>query len=225
MITPPPDAATGCDVSDPSIRLCLTFDGDPLVKDRSGADHTAVDDVGVSPVQGVAGGAIALTATSRLRFADSPDFDVSDLTFDFWMSGQSAPADGVPGWLLDNPLQYGASYQSDQTVRCAIGSRQVVNGQVKAPPGTWHHIACAYANADRLIRVYVDGNLVACASAPPPPTSGGDGPAIGATYNTTASFRENFMGRLDSIHLYARELAPDEICKAAGRTGCTRTCP
>lgn len=56
------------------------------------------------------------------------------------------------------------------------------------------------------------------------PRGGVDGLAIGADYSATTGYSGNFIGSLDSMHLYGSELSPDQICKAAGRSGCASIC-
>ena len=48
--------------------------------------------------------------------------------------------------------------------------------------------------------------------------------AIGANYGG-GTYRENFSGRLDTMHLYASALTDSEICEAAGKSGCNNSYP
>jgi hypothetical protein len=218
----------GCDTSDPSLRLCLTFDQTPMkVTDLiNPVAHTVADDFGVTQVLGLASGAAQLAPASRIRFTEHPDFDVAELTVDLWI----APAALVAKqhyWLLDNNTQYFAIYEGDGSVRCGIGTQTSVSSRarfVPTIPASWHHVACTYA-ASREVRVYVDGDLSGCTTGPSAiPQSGTDGVAIGANYGS-GSFHENFVGGLDAVHIYGRAMQATEVCSAAHRTGCDNQCP
>lgn len=232
-------AGAQCDASDAQLRLCVSFGVDPMMQDLV-AGHAVVDAFGVAPLTAVlpiasilTGTAGSFSAASRMRFAESPDFDVSELTVDLWMSPQSTPGNGARYWMLDNNSQYYASFEHNNTVRCGVGGTSV-NSQGAIAPGTWHHVACTYGVADRTLRVYVDGNVSGCVQVPGGiPQNGKDGLAIGANYappppnppSPPGGYTENFLGGLDALHLFARALTPDEICQASGHTQCNTKCP
>jgi len=222
-----PGSATGCDVSDASLRLCLTFDQTPMkvVDLVNPATHVLADDSGVTQILRLASGAAQLGPASRIRFAEHPDFDVAELTVDMWI----APAALAPDkhyWMLDNNTQYYAVYDGDGSVRCGLGGATSISSRAKfmpTTPATWHHVACTYAG-DHELRVYVDGDLSGCTMGGSAiPETGTDGVAIGANFGT-GGFKENFVGGLDGVHLYAKALTSDEICHAAHRSGCSSQC-
>ncbi len=221
-----------CDVSDPGLRLCVSFGTHPMAQDLVTSAHQIVEATGVEPLANitlpilgrVVNTAGTFTASSQLRFKENPDFDVDDLTIDLWMSPQGKPAQDSAYWILDNNTEYYAAYDGDTTVRCGVAGTSV-NSRAMLAPGSWHHVACTYGKADRLLRVYVDGDLGGCQMASAIPHNGMDGVAIGANYAAKNGFQQNFLGNLGDLHLYGTELAPDQICRAAGRTGCNFVCP
>jgi hypothetical protein len=218
------DAASACDVSDPALRLCLTFDGDPLVRDLSSRPHMLAENIGVTSVIGPFGGrAAALNAASRIRFADSTDFDVTDLTIEMWFLPSSPQAKDHT--LLDSFGQYSMEYNDRGELGCGIGNSGVLV-PVTLTSG-WHHVACRYRVADmetEKMRVYLDGNLIDCSGLGSGiPSTGTDGVAIGATYSS-GTYGGNYVGSIDSVHLYARALTDAEICSAAHRTNCKTSC-
>jgi hypothetical protein len=218
-----PAGNTGsCDATGATLRLCVSFGDHPI--DLLAPPHTIAEATGILPIQGVINGIAGVFDNgSHLRFAESPDFDVHDLTLDVWMSAASRPPDGKRAWIVDNNTQYFASYEDDGSVRCGIGSTAVTS---KASVSTkhWHHIACTYSASDQALRVYVDGDVAGCANVNPIPQGGTDGIAIGANYGA-GGFKENYLGQLDMLHLYASALSASEVCSAAGRTGCDDRCP
>jgi hypothetical protein len=228
-----PGAASGkCDVTDPNLRLCVSFGTSPMAQDLVTPLHeVAPGSTGVVafanlalPILGLVvntGGTFA--AGSQLRFKESPDFDVDNLTLDLWMLPQSTPAQSSSYYLLDNNTEYSATYDSGG-VHCMVAGTTVDSRPITT--SGWHHVACTYGKADRLLRVYVDGELSGCEMASAIPHGGMDGVAIGANYAGKSGFQQNFIGKLGNVHLYGTELAPDQICRAAGRTGgCNPVCP
>lgn len=221
-----PGATTGCDASDPSLRLCLTFDQTPMkVVDLANPAHLLTDASGVTQILRLASGAAQFDPASRIRFAEHPDFDVAELTVDLWIA-PAALASDKHYWMLDNNTQYYAVYDGDGSVRCGIGGATSINSRAKfvpTLPATWHHVACTYAG-DRELRVYVDGDLSGCTMGGGAiPTTGIDGVAIGANFGA-GGFKENFIGGIDGVHVYARALTGDEICHVANRSRCSSQC-
>lgn len=225
-------AASGkCDATDPGLRLCVSFGTSPMAQDLVTPLHeVAPGSTGVVafadlalPVPGLlvhTGGTFA--AGSQLRFKESPDFDVDNLTIDLWMLPQSSPASDTY-YLLDNNTEYSVTYDGD-TVHCTVAGTTVDSRLIMT--SGWHHVACTYGKAARQLRVYVDGDLSGCDMASAIPHGGMDGVAIGANYSAKGGFQQNFIGKLGNLHLYGTELPPDQICRAAGRSsGCNSVCP
>jgi hypothetical protein len=224
-------SASQCDASNPSPLLCVAFGGAPVVQDLVAPAHELLEHAGILPLANIAlpitGFVVKAAATfsrsSQVRFKERPDLDVDDLTIDLWMSPQGGPAQNG-SWMLDNNTEYYAAYDDDRTVRCGVGGTSV-NSRATVDPGAWHHVACTYGKVDRLLRVYVDGDLGGCQTASAIPHGAKDGVAIGAAFDPKNGFQQNFAGSLGHVHVYGAELAPDQICRAAGRTGCSISCP
>lgn len=211
-----------CDVTGATLRLCVSFGQNPV--DLLDPPHALVDATGIRPITGILNTiAGAFDTSSHLRFAESQDFDVQDLTLDVWMSADARPGGGKHEWIADNNMQYFASYEDDGSVRCGIGNTAVTSKTV-VPTKSWHHVACTYAAQGQELRVYVDGDLAGCVDANPIPQGGHDGLAIGANYGA-GGYRENFVGQLDMLHLRASALPASDICSAANRSGCNSQCP
>jgi hypothetical protein len=224
-----------CDASNPAPLLCVSFGTNPLVQDLVAPAHELLEHTGILPLANIAlpiTGFVVKTAgafgvSSKLRFKERPDLDVNDLTIDLWMAPDGGLVSSDPSWLLDNNGEYYAAYNDDGTVRCGVAGTSV-DSRAMVAAGTWHHVACAYAASDRMLRVYVDGDLSGCQTASAIPHGAKDGVAIGAHYDPKAplqqTFQHNFVGSLGNLHVYGTELTPDQICRAAGRTGCSNSC-
>lgn len=224
------DAGTGvasgqCDLQDAKLRLCLSFDQTAaMVQDLVTPPHVLMDHIGVSSILGLLSTPTArFDSASRIRFAESNDLDVSDLTIEMWIKPDPLQS-SQHYWMLDNNTQYYAVLDGDGSVRCGIGGSTSISSQAHITGASWHHIACSFTSSDRVLRVHVDGDVSGCTtSGGQIPTTGLDGLAIGANYGA-GSFTENFVGGIDGVHVYARALRADEICKAANRTGCNTQC-
>jgi hypothetical protein len=216
-----PGPVAQCDVSDPTLRLCLTFDHNPMVQDLSSAAHVLAEPVfSVTSFVVQTNPVAILDNQSHIRFADAPDFDVDELTVDLWMA-PGRIQNRASFWMFDNETQYFASYEDDGRVRCGIGS--TIATSTNGIGSGWRHIACRYDKTAQQLRVYVDGSVAGCAQVPGIPTAGTDGFTIGAQHDASG-YHNHFEGALDAIHLYARPLTSAEICSAAHRTGCNPSC-
>lgn len=216
--------APTCDVHVASLALCLTFDGH-VVQDALAHPHPVAVASGIGSILRILSNsdAIKLDATSRIRFDESADFDVKDLTADMWIDPDHA-AQTTRFTILDNHQQYTVSYETDQHVQCSITGGNPVRSQNPLGPG-WHHVACRYDAGKRDLRVYVDGDVAGCGQGPGAiPTDGGAGLAIGASFDGT-NYQNSFIGSLDNVHLYASSMTEDQICTDAGQQGCVKTCP
>jgi hypothetical protein len=203
---------------DSSLRLCLTFDHDPMVQDDSDPPHLVLDAKDVTRFDHASSPAVSLAASSQVHLADASDLDVGALTIDMWIAPAASPAN-AHNWLLDNNTQYFLTYEMGGQVRCGIGSKVVTSGAAIMDTA-WHHVACTYDGAHEL-HVYVDGDRSGCVNySSAIPTSGTDGIAIGANYGAGNSFTENYVGGIDAVHVYARAMSDSEICTAAGQHNC-----
>jgi len=211
-----------CDVTGATLRLCVSFGQNPI--DLLDPAHALIEATGIQPIQGILNTvAGAFDGGSHLRFAESPDFDVQDLTLEFWMAPSARPPKDKRNWIVDNNTQYFATYEDDGSVRCGIGA-STASSRTSVSTNSWHHVACTFSASAQQLRVYVDGNLSSCDSVNSIPQGGNDGVAIGANFGA-GGYKENYVGRLDALHLYASALSASDICSAANRSGCNAQCP
>ncbi len=212
---------TACDRNDPSLRLCVDFDG--AIADRS-ATAAAVAASQVTPMERGDDPAIALSETSTMHVRESDALDIQGgLALDMWIQPAGRPPTGEGFWILDNNTQYAASFRDTGAVRCVVAG-QVVNSAPVPDDGEFHHVACTYDGAK--LKVFVDGDVSKCLDLVAEiPTTGIDGLAIGANLSGTDEapvFNEPFVGGIDDVRVWARSAL--DVCAAAGRTGCRTSC-
>lgn len=231
--TPP----RSCTTTDPSLRLCIDFDDTTnLASDASAFAHP-VDGENLVPMQrakeGAVEGAVQLEADSYLWVAETADLDIPDaLTVSMWIKADVGilPLSATSGrWLFDNNTQYYASVRFAGQIRCGSGTVTVTSPPIIAD-GRWYHVACTYEEEE--LRVYLDGDVAACeeTSERSLPTGGEVGLAIGANVagggpGGGPKFTEQFVGGIDNVQVFARELSASEVCAAAGKGACESACP
>jgi hypothetical protein len=217
---PAPEGRVVCDRSDPSLRLCVDFDGQ--IADRS-VNSAVIAASQVSSMDRDGQPAAALAATSTMHIREDVDLDVlGGVSLDMWIRPMGTPtSDGF--WILDNNQQYAASYTSAGTIRCVLSSASLDSAALPND-GRFHHVACTYDGAK--LKVFLDGELSRCRDLTVAiPTTGDDGLAIGANLSGTdlaPQFEGNFVGGLDDVRVWAR--GDLDVCAAAGRTGCRTSC-
>jgi hypothetical protein len=217
----PGAASARCDANDQALRLCMSFDFDPMLQDLSSYANKVAESSQVLRLDHDGNWAAHLTQTSRLRLAEAPDLDVGGaLTLDLWIAPASSAAHPTYR-LLDNNKQYFIAFTNDQRIECGIGT-QFIDSVAQITDTEWHHVACTFDGHE--LRSYVDGSVSQCGNPTiQPPTDGTDGTAIGASY-TFGRYQQAYAGGLDNLHIYARALSPAEICSSAERSNCNASC-
>lgn len=217
-----PVARPACDPADPTLRLCVDFDGGILDRSAGGA---AIAATAVTAMDRDGAAAAMLSATSTMHIHEAASLDIQDgLALDMWIRPTNYPAVGSRYWMLDNNQQYGVSFTERGAVRCVIGNA-TLDGNAVPNDGKFHHVACTYDRAQ--LKVFIDGDLVRCnALTAQIPITGTDGLAIGANLSGTDAaplYADTFVGGLDDVRVWAR--ADLDVCAAAGQTGCRTACP
>jgi hypothetical protein len=224
-----PDAATQpapraiCDRSDPSLRLCVDFEG--AIADRS-ANGAAIAASGVSPMERDGEPAAALTTSSSMHLREAATLDIQGgLALDMWIRPTGKPSSGNTFWMLDNNTQYGASFTSTGAIRCVISGLSSDSSGLVPSDDQFHHVACTYDGS--MLKIYIDGDLQRCAGLGGAAivTTGIDGLAIGANLSgsdTDPDYDDRFVGGLDNVRVWAR--SDLDVCAAAKQTGCRTSC-
>jgi hypothetical protein len=214
----PQPTARKCATTDPALRLCIDFDdNETLTSDGSGLGHDAIG-TGYSVMTRSTEQAVMVDAQTQLVVAETPDLDIADnLTITLLARPSSRPANTKAYWALDNNKQYFISYQDNGQFRCGIG-----NATVDAPIGvsanSWYHVACTVDRGQ--LKLFVEGQLAGCRTVGPIPVDGTEGLAIGGNIGANSAFSDQFVGGLDNIQVFARAYSMDEVCAAAGQSGC-----
>lgn len=227
------DAGVGCDES--GTVLCLEFDETPApmvqALDTSGFGHHAAATAVVSADATLVGErpadtrAVFLDETSELRVAASPQLDLQRFTLEAWVVLDTPVPSTFRYWIVDGG-EYQMSIGDDQQLRCGLqGGDPKVDSDVAIPAdGRWHHVACSFDPAGGgTITALVDGDVSDCEVEAGTVTPLAGDTTIGVRDGGTLV--DHFRGPLDNVRIYPEALAPSEICRLAGRTGCRATCP
>jgi hypothetical protein len=122
------------------------------------------------------------------------------------------PGNNAPGMELYYSTTYGWSfnqYKSDDTAGGLVRADQGDTSKVKA--GTWTHLVGSYSSTNDLLQLYVDGQLAGSVPYATPWTAR-RGLLIGAK-NFTGTASAFFPGTIDSVQLFDKPLAQDEVDK------------
>ena len=212
-----PDAAPiawpACDITDSSIQLCLDFEmPQQLGLDSSAGQHDAMV-TSATPVPRTSEQAVSVAMGSTIHVAETPALDIQDtITYELWLNPTSVPAANTHYTSLENHGQYWTSVEDDGRVRCYIAGKYAESVD-PIPVGEWTHVACTYDRA--MITIYINGDASNCYQ-----TSG----QISTTGTSGTKIGEPFIGAIDNVHIFSREVLPTEICAHAGRSGCDAAC-
>lgn len=229
------DAGTGCDES--GTVLCLEFDETtaPMVQalDTSGFGHHAAATAVLSADATLVGErpadtrAVFLDVTSELRIAPSTRLELAQrFTLEAWVVLETPVPATFRYWIVDGG-EYQMSIGDDQQLRCGLdGGDPKVDSNVTIPAdGRWHHVACAFdaAAGGGTITALVDGDVADCEVGTGTPTAFAGDTTVGV--RNGGALVDHFRGPLDNVRIYPEALAPSEICRLAGRSGCRSVCP
>jgi len=205
-----PVTAGFCDPGDPTLRLCLPFEGNAT---DGSSTATPVITSSITFATGQVGMAVAVTGTSRIDIAETPALDIAHMTVEAWINVQPLPASGRSG-VMDNNGQWGLFVLTGGDLRCTPATGITASSVIQA--GQWTHVACTYDGTTELL--YVDGTVVGTVtSAGTLPTAGVDGASI-AGDNPPGPDR--LLGMVDQLRVFSEARTPAQICAAAGRTSC-----
>lgn len=198
------DASPQGPCSDPSLVLCMRFEGSVVDEARA----QIVEVTGTPAFEpGVAGTALTLDANLTVHIANGPAWTYSALSFEVWVKPAALPQAGARAGLIDKNNSFGVFLQPNGAVTCTMKGAA---SAVVAAVGQWVHIACV--NDGTTTKLYADG--VERASVPAGTVAlTPDLAAIGSNSPSGSPF----VGALDSLRLFARARTPGEIAAAARR--------
>ncbi|MDP2703995.1 MAG: LamG-like jellyroll fold domain-containing protein [bacterium] len=154
-----------------------------------------------------AGGCLSFDgAGDYVTFLDAAGLNLSSaLTVSSWILPNTIPTSPDTGIVSKGGLRYALTYDASGEARFYIGDS---TNRVQAPvsPGTWHHILGSFdgASPNRLMSLYVDGELVATGTSAFSVT-GASGDFLLGRYGSSY-----FDGLLDDVRVYDRALTPLE---------------
>ncbi|WP_438005416.1 LamG domain-containing protein [Sorangium sp. So ce321] len=199
-----------CEAADASLIACFAFEGNP--GDGSQHHFTPDRERDLSYAPGKDGQALRMTRGSRLRFGHDAAWTAPAMTIDVWINPASIPL-RERYTVIDSGGKPSLFLMPGGLVRCTMGVEQNVLYPVL--PGKWTHIACLSDGQTQSL--YVNGVEVDRSPSGPVLAEGEQPIHIGSD---EPSDQDEFDGLIDSLRVFGRTLAPQEICEAAGRDGC-----
>ena len=207
---PPPTCPT-----DPTLRLCFSFDGTALgpALANEGAAVVSAQTANLTRIERAGGGAAMFGIDSSIWMPMHADVS-GVLTIDMWFRADAAPAtNGGRIGLLDSnsgaPTNISLFvYRQDLALRCGLGTQlETMTAPIVA--GTWHRATCTCEAG--AMNLYLDGTLLG--SRIGPCTAGGalvaDGLAIGSdNVGNTSAFPDRITGAIDDVQLWSVVRAP-----------------
>lgn len=224
-----PDAAPLglCDPGVANLGACWEFENNFDDATGNGNDGTGVSSPNFAA--GFEGDALDLDGQDEaVTVEESAFLDSSAITVEARIFARSLPSNGNEHVVFDNQSQYAmAIFDNGGEFRCsANGSGNIDSGPGVIDVDTWYHVACVVN--DQRISLFVDGDEIGCADRTNPAvTTGNDGSAIGADQGAGGPQGGFFDGLIDNLRVFETTRTPEQICAAAGRTGCATlaTCP
>lgn len=209
--------------SDPHLRLCYSFDQDPLPASlpNEGAAAVSAQLTNVTRAARGRGGVAQLDTTSIIHVPYTAD--VANIqAIEVWYRADADPANTARAGLVDsnvippNISLFVARVDPTHQLRCGIGASNSVWDATLAP-GTWYHAACV-CEADTL-KMYLDGTKVGETSAPGC-TSGGAivaaGLTIGSNNNGGPTGVDDWLvGAIDGVRLWDVALTAETVAANA----------
>lgn len=203
--TPPPQAL--CDVEDPDLLLCFTFDDSTA---NESGKSLSVQTTNVGNAVGIDGHAAVFTTDSSLSVSDDAVLNPAQLTLEAWVLPEVLPSGGRMG-IIDKDGQWGVFVYDGGEVQCVangVGTASVA-GALQA--GAWTHVACRYDSDS--IDLFLDGVLEASDTGVTNPVPSGS-----ATVNVgedSPDGDDQFEGLFDSFRWWSVPRTDAQICAAA----------
>lgn len=214
--------------NNPEYGLMAYYQLDGNSRDVSGLTRDATPIGSPAYATGVFGRAVVLNG--RDQFLDCPALGVPDsITVAGWVNISKDPGNSMEffGTFENNKGAFNCSYVYSGPGAYRLLSEVYAGGWQQCfassylVPGRWYHFASSYDSQARLLRIFLDGQIVSTQSNVAPPS--GDHPVAGTeTHIGRAYYNPDpdgyFVdGLMDEVRIYNRALAPSEIASLAAR--------
>ncbi len=209
--------------SDPHLRLCYSFDQDPLPESlaNEGAVTASANLTNVTRIARGSGGAAQLDMTSIIHVPSTPEV-TGILAIEVWYRADADPPNTARSGLVDNNMippnisLFMARVDPTHQLRCGIGGNNSVWDATLAP-GTWYYVACVCE--DGFLRMYLDGVKVGETGASVCASGGAFTPAgltIGSNNNGgPTGVNDQLVGAIDGVRLWDVALSAETVAATA----------
>lgn len=195
-------ASTTCTASD--LVMCFRFEGN--TSDQSAAPLTPATATGITFVTGKEEQAGRFTASSALRFAPNPAFDLpaNAATVEAWINRENTGADAV---VFDDDERLSLTINAAGRLWCKSSGGAVIGATV-LPVNQWLHVACVVDGGT--MKAYLNGAVDGQGSG-----AIASRPAAAAAIGGNSPDGEPFVGAIDSFRVFRSARTAAEIAAAA----------
>jgi Concanavalin A-like lectin/glucanases superfamily len=205
-VPPPPPICTS---TDPTLEACFRFEGNLADESSNNLGATASN---VSYTTGVAGKAVATSASSSISVKHNVALNLVQATLEVWVRPDVIPTTGRVA-VFDKSTEYGVFIYAGGVASCRLGtSSSSINltAANSVSKQTWTHLACTYDGVTG--RLFVNGTLQATGSG-------------GSLVHSSSQLRigedspsggDQLLGRIDNLRIWNKARSSQQICKAAG---------
>ncbi len=200
--TDAPVAAGPC--SDPSLLLCLRFEGSFVDEARGGRLEV---EGGVTFEPGVEGTAAVFEESASADVAGAETWSYDAISVEAWVKPLALPTGGQRVGLFDKDGSIGIFVYANGEVGCSPASARAA---VLSTDGVWVHVACVWDKT--VTRLYANGveRFSADAGFIPPGDAG-----TRAVVGGNAPSGDRFHGGLDTFRVFGRVRSAAEVARAA----------
>jgi hypothetical protein len=198
-----------CDSTQTTLVGCWEFEGN--LNDASGHNNNGVGTM-VTFSAGKVGMAASIAPAGHIAAGDDASLAPTMLTIEAWIHPTTLPGAGARMGVIDNDGSWGL-FIIPGGFECA--TTMVTPLTVTIPTGAWSHVACTYDGST--VHGYFNGVDVGSATGG---TALGTGNTNGVAIASNSPSADNLDGLIDQVRVWTAPRTAQQICIAAGLTGC-----
>jgi hypothetical protein len=203
----PPVPTPLCDKTDPTLRLCMRFEGSLADESATNLQPALALNVGFVPGREGSAARFSLSPLTDLRYAYDARLATPQRTVEMFIRPASYPATGTRQMLIDLHDETGMMVDPGGILRCRIPD---LRSTTAAPLNQWTHFACVQDGAQ--MTIYVNGVAEGTVAS-----------TLGLNVNNTTIGQSNpapaeqYDGLIDNLRVWSTARTAAQIAAAAAR--------